>query len=160
MMYSMMPSRTEPPGRGHAMRFAALLLSRLLVAPAHVAERGPAAPPLGVPGLAEAHLDPAFWIGTLPDPDRVILTPAQIAAQNARMRAGDPSIHDLAALPATIDGARVRAWIEGLSVLPGRPLYDVHGEPVAAGDRKSTRLNSSHVKNSYAVFCLIKKVFS
>src|SRR5690625_5325336 len=25
------------------------------------------------------------------------------------------------------------------------------------GDRKSTRLNSSHVANSYAVFCLIKK---
>src|SRR5690606_41532536 len=27
----------------------------------------------------------------------------------------------------------------------------------APGDRKSTRLNSSHVKNSYAVFCLKKK---
>src|SRR5690625_3984697 len=27
----------------------------------------------------------------------------------------------------------------------------------AALDRKSTRLNSSHVANSYAVFCLIKK---
>src|SRR5690606_39323578 len=27
-------------------------------------------------------------------------------------------------------------------------------------DRKSTRLNSSHVKISYAVFCLKKKVFS
>src|SRR5690606_41856463 len=27
----------------------------------------------------------------------------------------------------------------------------------AAGDRKSTRLNSSHVKISYAVFCLKKK---
>src|SRR5690606_40028678 len=29
--------------------------------------------------------------------------------------------------------------------------------PRAVGDRKSTRLNSSHVKNSYAVFCLKKK---
>src|SRR5690606_41392649 len=28
---------------------------------------------------------------------------------------------------------------------------------VARGDRKSTRLNSSHVKISYAVFCLKKK---
>src|SRR5436309_10980653 len=27
-------------------------------------------------------------------------------------------------------------------------------------DRKSTRLNSSHVKNSYAVFCLKKKIIS
>src|SRR5690349_22511417 len=29
--------------------------------------------------------------------------------------------------------------------------------PVTVADRKSTRLNSSHVENSYAVFCLIKK---
>src|SRR5690606_41016677 len=28
---------------------------------------------------------------------------------------------------------------------------------MADGDRKSTRLNSSHVKSSYAVFCLKKK---
>src|SRR5690606_41116748 len=32
--------------------------------------------------------------------------------------------------------------------------YGVHGQ---AADRKSTRLNSSHVKSSYAVFCLTKK---
>src|SRR5690606_41402314 len=31
------------------------------------------------------------------------------------------------------------------------------GRPSGAGDRKSTRLNSSHVKISYAVFCLKKK---
>src|SRR5437870_11479703 len=31
------------------------------------------------------------------------------------------------------------------------------GSPGSAGDRKSTRLNSSHVAISYAVFCLKKK---
>src|SRR3989442_9724523 len=31
------------------------------------------------------------------------------------------------------------------------------GGPHIAGDRKSTRLNSSHVRISYAVFCLKKK---
>src|SRR5690349_23248737 len=36
---------------------------------------------------------------------------------------------------------------------PGREL-DRRAEP---GDRKSTRLNSSHVEISYAVFCLKKK---
>src|SRR5437868_11997498 len=30
--------------------------------------------------------------------------------------------------------------------------------PRASGDRKSTRLNSSHVSISYAVFCLKKKI--
>src|SRR5438874_3624606 len=45
-----------------------------------------------------------------------------------------------------------------------RYLSDINGQvfvffvlTVAAADRKSTRLNSSHVEISYAVFCLKKK---
>src|SRR3712207_8873079 len=38
----------------------------------------------------------------------------------------------------------------------GRPLYPVV-EGRSGGDRKSTRLNSSHANISYAVFCLKKK---
>src|SRR5690606_26460206 len=38
---------------------------------------------------------------------------------------------------------------------PGREPHT--GEAAGAPDRKSTRLNSSHVKISYAVFCLKKK---
>src|SRR5690606_41614368 len=39
-----------------------------------------------------------------------------------------------------------------------RPAEDAHGQLGAAStDRKSTRLNSSHVKIPYAVFCLKKK---
>src|SRR5690349_23091700 len=37
--------------------------------------------------------------------------------------------------------------------LSGRPANDIQ----AISDRKSTRLNSSHVEISYAVFCLKKK---
>src|SRR5207302_4483385 len=40
------------------------------------------------------------------------------------------------------------------------PLLPVNRVPeidLSPGDRKSTRLNSSHVKISYAVFCLKKK---
>src|SRR5690606_40395231 len=37
------------------------------------------------------------------------------------------------------------------------PRADRHHEPTNDSDRKSTRLNSSHVKISYAVFCLKKK---
>src|SRR3989442_2409883 len=42
----------------------------------------------------------------------------------------------------------------------GKPLPDgsvLFAEVYAAKDRKSTRLNSSHVRISYAVFCLKKK---
>src|SRR2546430_11556036 len=34
---------------------------------------------------------------------------------------------------------------------------DLNGAEIGAGDRKSTRLNSSHSQISYAVFCLKKK---
>src|SRR5690606_41073518 len=44
-------------------------------------------------------------------------------------------------------------WMTGAGVKPGVS----HGRTDDLGDRKSTRLNSSHVKISYAVFCLKKK---
>lgn len=118
------------------MRSTALLLSVLLALPASLAAREPAqaSPPLAVPGLADAHLSPGFWVDALADADRVVLTPAQIAAQNARMQAEDGSIHDLEALPGHVDGTQVRAWIEGLSKLPERTLFDVHGQPVERGE--------------------------
>src|SRR5688572_31211376 len=34
---------------------------------------------------------------------------------------------------------------------------EIRDEPLVLGDRKSTRLNSSHSQISYAVFCLKKK---
>src|SRR5690625_638662 len=41
---------------------------------------------------------------------------------------------------------------------PDMPWSSAHrGIDIRAGDRKSTRLNSSHVAISYAVFCLKKK---
>src|SRR5690625_5414737 len=36
--------------------------------------------------------------------------------------------------------------------------YGIAGERIQCEDRKSTRLNSSHVAISYAVFCLKKKI--
>src|SRR3989442_4055372 len=44
------------------------------------------------------------------------------------------------------------------ALLPDRPgRLGQRGIPCACADRKSTRLNSSHVRISYAVFCLKKK---
>src|SRR5690606_40867791 len=55
---------------------------------------------------------------------------------------GDPLPH-----PAGADGRQHRD-----SRFRGRPNQTRHA--AGASDRKSTRLNSSHVKISYAVFCL------
>src|SRR3712207_8821323 len=55
----------------------------------------------------------------------------------------------LAGLDRQLHGASLELGLEVLGLLDRREL--------ASGDRKSTRLNSSHANISYAVFCLKKK---
>src|SRR5690554_7225559 len=67
-----------------------------------------------------------------------------------------------------IDSHKVERVSKGLATIVEREIDDLMAEGHAAGritatnsveqaDRKSTRLNSSHVRISYAVFCLKKK---
>src|SRR5690606_40144752 len=76
-----------------------------------------------------------------------------------------PSLHD--ALPIWPGGGGTGGDAGAPSRGPG-PAHRRGGDPPVQrrpqgrvvrhpGDRKSTRLNSSHVKSSYAVFCLKKK---
>src|SRR3712207_7206873 len=54
--------------------------------------------------------------------------------------------------------ARRTRWSRGPAGERCRPLADVDPRrECRSGDRKSTRLNSSHANISYAVFCLKKK---
>src|SRR5438874_9746567 len=63
------------------------------------------------------------------------------------------SLHD--ALPIwVLDG------FAGLAAGQSRQAQSVLRAGLPRGDRKSTRLNSSHVEISYAVFCLKKKNLS
>src|SRR5437899_7643185 len=56
-----------------------------------------------------------------------------------------------------VDGARLfRKALRSDNHLIGRALWYTHRE-FPSRDRKSTRLNSSHLGISYAVFCLKKK---
>src|SRR5437868_9455335 len=50
-----------------------------------------------------------------------------------------------------VSGGGGRGWLDGCRRMAGRWRTE------ATVDRKSTRLNSSHVSISYAVFCLKKK---
>src|SRR5258708_19744522 len=66
--------------------------------------------------------------------------------------------------PAIAGSARVLGGgVDGGAGLPGEAFEEGRDRPWArwltagAGDRKSTRLNSSHQIISYAVFCLKKK---
>src|SRR5688572_32533735 len=83
------------------------------------------------------------------------------------------SLHD--ALPISGDGDGVRLRSPGWSAAETRGPVEPHANPTRVslciirdetmapgarsnpGDRKSTRLNSSHSQISYAVFCLKKK---
>src|SRR5690349_23559458 len=56
-----------------------------------------------------------------------------------------------ALLPLLVAGAR------GPGALRRHPPHRRRDRRARRGDRKSTRLNSSHVEISYAVFCLKKK---
>src|SRR5690554_1666418 len=74
--------------------------------------------------------------------------PAQIPV-SAKMRLGN------------LDGELARDNARGIEAA-GAAWLTVHGRTKSQGyrppaDRKSTRLNSSHVRISYAVFCLKKK---
>src|SRR5690606_39425899 len=69
----------------------------------------------------------------------------------------------------TIEGAETSQFENHLRAICGFPLGSTAPRGNAAmlnlignvpPDRKSTRLNSSHVKISYAVFCLKKKIYN
>src|SRR5690606_40891974 len=60
-------------------------------------------------------------------------------------------------LCTTSSGPRPRAHVLGPTFDVPRGVYRDRVNTVAVKDRKSTRLNSSHVKISYAVFCLKKQ---
>src|SRR3546814_3603078 len=86
--------------------------------------------PTGVIGVASNQLTPEYWIDRQRHADRVVLDRGPIALQNRELQQTDPSKHDGESLPAELDAARVREWIEDLSSSPQRQLYDVQGQPV------------------------------
>src|SRR5436309_10593911 len=80
------------------------------------------------------------------------------------------SLHDalpicLERRPTVTPDERGRSPAPSLFLLDGTGALHRLGQPfrvrekAGRGDRKSTRLNSSHVKMSYAVFCLKKKSY-
>src|SRR5690606_41642447 len=67
-------------------------------------------------------------------------------------RSGEPYITH----PLAVAGIVARYGMDDVTIAAAL-LHDAVEDTVLTLDRKSTRLNSSHVKISYAVFCLKKK---
>ena len=68
-----------------------------------------AVPPHAVVGVRQQQLSPAFWIARESNASKIVLDRRAIAAQNARLRELDPSVHDLAAMPPALTADKVRA---------------------------------------------------
>src|SRR3712207_7649114 len=85
-------------------------------------------------------------------PPRSTLFPYTTLFRSARARA-------LAGLDGALQwlGPVLRDHVLGHAHLHADRHVGVLGDGLGAGDRKSTRLNSSHANISYAVFCLKKK---
>src|SRR4051812_49762525 len=64
------------------------------------------------------------------------------------------SLHDALPILTWLD---LRLAVAGLALEVLAPLTRVVAAVTSRADRKSTRLNSSHMSISYAVFCLKKK---
>jgi cell wall-associated NlpC family hydrolase len=133
-----------------------LPLVLLLLAPLAQARESPVAP-TGVPGVSAAQLTPGYWIARLQEPDAVVLDSAAIAARNARLQQLDRSMHDLAALPASLPADQVRGWIEDLADAPGKPLFDEAGQQVPASTLQAILANRAldQVAESPARFALV-----
>src|SRR5699024_4253096 len=88
--------------------------------------------------------------------DKTSETPDVIASPAARKRARELGI-DLSAVQTRDPLGRIRPEdVEAAKAAESKPAAKA-AAPAPEKDRKSTRLNSSHVSISYAVFCLKKK---
>ena len=81
-----------------------------------------------VPGVREAQFAADYWIKRVRNADRLIFDGDGVATQNAVMQRLDGSIHDLDALPVTLEAEQVQAWIDAVSSRPTRTLYDEAGK--------------------------------
>src|SRR5690554_7608546 len=95
------------------------------------------------------HSTHLFFFLTLPPPPRSTLFPYTTLFRSV----SDVGFEELAQAAGTL------ATQQSPGTLRPWQSPDLPGRPEGRGtDRKSTRLNSSHVRISYAVFCLKKKI--
>ncbi len=99
-----------------------------------------------IPGVSDAMLDPEFWASRLPDPDRVIMTPAEISRYNRRNLRECEVLKDLRIYPRVMPGDEVRKLIAKLSSRPSKTVY-LAGQKVDDGyfDRLEETLNVAAV---------------
>ena len=113
--------------RNQPFFLASAIALALCLAPLGHAEKPAAArllaPASGVVGVTDAQLSPEFWLMRLPSPNQPLLDRAAIDGRNALLFQSDKSMHDLNALPASLERAQVAGWIGDLASPPSKALW-------------------------------------
>jgi len=86
-----------------------------------------AIPPSGVIGVDQAMLNPEYWIARTLAPNKMLLSPQQIAAINARTASGDPVMRDLAKVGPSLSREQVQAWLKEIAFAPDKVLVLADG---------------------------------
>ncbi len=165
--------------RAIPVRLCALALALGLAAlPGLARDRVPATTrvvPSSVVDVDANHLSPAFWTARLTAPAQVLMPPMAIAERNRRLYQLDDSMHDLAALPSTLERTRVAGWIDGLASPPSKPLWDETGKPLpksalaaiidnralaAIPERQPTRYGMTVERSALRTFPTSLRIFS
>jgi hypothetical protein len=90
--------------------------------------------PALAPGTSAAMNTPGYWIGRHPDPDRLVMTEAEIVAFNERTRRSDNTVVDVVRFEDPVDSERLKADLHtgldqvksrGYSLACGRQPDDV-----------------------------------
>src|SRR5690554_7513479 len=101
------------------------------------------------------------WGSLMDDLSRLLVQQPQPGARfgQGTLRAWNPATfeHVIEWRGLRITDATILAGVDALTWQPGDQVLLLGADQSGRRDRKSTRLNSSHVRISYAVFCLKKK---
>lgn len=87
-----------------------------------------------VPGLTPAQLQVDYWLARSPEPDVILRTPAQIAADNARLFRNTTVMFDLATAPQSYTAAEIRALINQSSQRPQTARFYADGRQLTDAD--------------------------
>jgi cell wall-associated NlpC family hydrolase len=85
-----------------------------------------------IPMLTPDHLSADFWLAKVTDPDRLLLTGAQISARNNETFVRQPEMTRLTDLPASFAAAELTAIINNASASAKQQRFYATGQPVTA----------------------------
>ncbi len=150
MPLDMMWNQTTYRLNKSTLRAAGLALALCAAAAAAAAANEASAlmiPPSGVIGVDQVMLNAGYWIARTPAPNKLLLSPQQIATINARTASSDPMMRDLANVGPSLPREQVQAWLKEIAFAPDKVLVQADGAafPKAELEAMATNAGAEHI---------------